>query len=511
MTPHSAAHAAPSRRSAAPAALDSDAPQRALYLALSERAPDPAHLAAGAHWLDAQLARGASAALASSPSEGVQFTAWLAARQDEIDEAYKQYVAERRAGAPRRMFSGRAHALYYLTAIAPTRLTDGAWLYGVLARWNEPALRPLIATYLEELGNGVPDKNHVVIFQQLIDAHGSAHWQRLGDAHFQAGLAQLVLAHHPERFFPELVGYNLGAERADLDTRIAAYELNELGIDPYYFTLHVTTDNSVTGHASLALQALHDLTPAGPDADRDAAAFLQRVDAGYRLHGLAADNAAMLGGFELRSELERALASRHVALYHPANAVRIGGRALPEWFGDLDAAPRLLEALEQEGWIVRGEPASGSRLWALIEADGAQERAQETAEPPPLATLFTEYELALLADWIETPARETGKAPSVRLVTAPPRRLQPPGHATPERVRESAARGIIRHRFPDDEHGWEALANELSLLEARVVASNSKDEAIAMLAALMGPATHHASTGLMATRMFSQLFATTAA
>ncbi|MFL6707396.1 MAG: iron-containing redox enzyme family protein [Massilia sp.] len=491
-----AAYAAPTRRAAAPA---SNAPLRKLYLALSEAAPDAAALAAAADWLAVRLQESAAAASSlPAPGHGAAFTTFLAARQDEIDEQYKQYVAERRAGAPRRMFSGRAHALYYLKAIAPTRLTDGAWLYGALARWDEPAMRPLIATYLEELGNGVPDKNHVVIFQQLIDAHGSNGWQRLAEHHFDGGLTQLTLAHHAERFFPELIGYNLGAERADLDAQIAAYELNELGIDPYYFTLHVSADNSITGHASLALDALRSLTP----NDETTAGFLRRVDAGYRLHHLAADNAALLSGFALRAELEAALAVKNVALYHPANTVRIGARALPEWFGDSEAAPQLLELLESEGWLVRGEDAAASRLWALIEsADPAT-----PAEALPLASLFTEYELALLADWAATPSQGAGHAP-VRLVTSPPRRINPAPPAAPERVRESAERGIIRHRFPDDEHGWEALANELSLLEARIVASNSKEEAIALLAALMGPARHHASTGLMATRMFSQLFA----
>ena len=76
----------------------------------------------------------------------------------------------------------------------------------------------------------------------------------------------------------------------------------------------------------------------------------------------------------------------------------------------------------------------------------------------------------------------------------------------PRRIRESAERGLIHHRFPDDEHAWETIACELRLLEAKLAASDSKQEAIALLTALMSPASHHTSAGLMATGIFSKLF-----
>lgn len=513
---HYPAAAAPYRRAAAPGTIEPQrgaAPMRQLYLALGDAA-DPGHpaVAAADDWLRKQLetSHGRPVEGAPLPSDGAGFAAWQQQRMDAIDEQYKQYVAERRAGAPRRLFSGRAHALHYLTALAPGRLTDGAWLYSVLARWDDTALHPLIATYLEELGNGVPDKNHVVIFQQLIDAHGCGGWQRLDDHHFHGGLTQLALAHHGERYLPELIGYNLGAEHASFDTLVAAYELNELGIDPYYFTLHVSVDNNASGHARLALDALARLTPDGAD---EAAAFLRRVDAGYRLHAAAPASGQLLAGFDLRRELHAALAGKHVpatladGAANPAHAVDFGGRRLGDWLADPEQAPALLDTLERDGWIVRGQDAAGSRLWRLIgaeyaaHADGeaeAEHGAVDTDAAPPLAGLFSAYELALLADWIAADGAVASHPPAAAPLHQP---------TPPRRIEESAERGIIRHRFPDDEHGWEALSNELSLLEARVVASASKEEAMALLAALMAPSNHHTSTGLMATRMFSKLYA----
>jgi hypothetical protein len=487
------------------------APMRQLYLALSEPLPaeHPA-IGSAAEWLAGQLHGDADTSGSLLPAG--DFAAWQKARQDDIDEQYKQYVAERRAGAPRRMFGGRAHALHYLTAMAPARLTDGAWLFGILARWDEPTLQPLIVTYLEELGNGVPDKNHVVIFQQLIDAHGCAKWRQLGEAHFHAGLTQLALAHHAERFLPELVGYNLGAEHASLDTLVAAYEMNELGIDPYYFTLHATIDNGITGHARLALQALEQLTP-----HDDPAGFLRRVEAGYRLHQRALSSAELLAGFDLERELIAALAGKHIparqpdGAVNPAWAVEIAGRPLGEWLADPAQVPALLAALESDGWVVRGGDPAASRLWELIgSAENEDKEEADDAGAAPLAELFSAYELALLADWIATDPR--APLPGAHPGTVQPirRRGAAPAAAArqpaPRRIEDSAERGIIRHRFPDDEHGWEAIANELTLLEARVVASGSKAEAIAMLTSLMAPSNHHTSTGLMATRMFSKLF-----
>ena len=57
-------------------------------------------------------------------------------------------------GAPRRFFRNRSHALHFIKSVAPTKLVDGAWLYGLLPRWSDARLAPLIRIYLEELGDG---------------------------------------------------------------------------------------------------------------------------------------------------------------------------------------------------------------------------------------------------------------------------------------------------------------------------------------------------------------------
>ena len=465
---------------------------RQMYLALSEREIEAGAADAAAQWLLGQL-DAAGPAPGALPRGADAFAAWCAAHTEAVGEQYKQYLAERKAGAARRFFSSKAHALYFLKGVAPTKLVVGAWLFGLLKYWEQGAMRPLITTYLEELGNGVPEKNHVVLFQQLIDAHGCAQWQGLPEEHFVQGLVQLAMAYNADRFLPELIGFNLGYEQLPLHLLITAYELNELGIDPYYFTLHVTVDNADSGHARKAWEALHKLTPQVGDAEE----FMRRVEAGYRLNDLGASTASVIDSFDLYGELVGILRAKSaVGKNMHSEYCKVGGRSLNDWLADPDRVPALLAALEAQGWLTRGQAPEDSRFWTLIQGDHAQ-----------MFGVFSAYEQQVLHDWIATPPHLVASAALPRVATH--RALQRAVGAlgdTPRRVRESTERGIIRHRFPDDEHAWEAIACELRLLEAKLAASDSKEEAIGMLTALMSPASHHTSAGLMATRIFSKLF-----
>jgi hypothetical protein len=136
--------------------------------------------------------------------------AWIEERTEAVGLQYRDYLAARKNGAPRRYFGSRSHALYFIQGVAPTKLVDGAWLYGLLKHWDNPDFHPLIKTYLEELGDGVPDKNHVTLYRRLLATHGCDGWDELDDHHFVQGAIQLALAHNADRFLPELIGFNLG-------------------------------------------------------------------------------------------------------------------------------------------------------------------------------------------------------------------------------------------------------------------------------------------------------------
>ena len=310
------------------------------------------------------------------------------------------------------------------------------------------------------------------------------------------GLIQLSLAYNADQFLPELIGYNLGYEQLPLHLLITGYELNELGIDPYYFTLHVTVDNADSVHARKAWEALHKLTPQVGDR----AAFLRRVEAGYRLNDLGVGTEAVIDSFDLYGELVGILGAKTaVGKNMHSDYCKVGGRSLNDWMADPRQVPALLSALEAQGWFTRGQAPEDSRFWALIQGDHAQ-----------MFGVFSAYEQQVMHDWIATP-------PQPHTATALPRvashraRQRTAGAigtfgAQVRKVRDTFDRGIIRLRFPDGARGQESITCELRLLEAKLAAADSKEEAIAMLIALMSPANHHSAAGLMATRVFSRLY-----
>jgi hypothetical protein len=421
------------------------------------------------------------------PEASWQLPAWIQGRSEAVGIAYREYLSARKNGAPRRYFGSKSHALYFLKGVAPTKLVDGAWLYGALPRWENPDFHPLIKTYLEELGDGVPDKNHVTLYRRLLAAHGCEHWESLPEDHFVQGAIQLALAYNAEQFLPEIVGYNLGYEQLPLHLLITSYELNELGIDPYYFTLHVTVDNAGSGHAHKAVQALRNLMAQSSDP----AAFFRRVLDGYRLNELGAGTTSVIAAFDLEAELvEIFTAKAAVGKNMHSDYCRVAGRSINDWLGEPKQIPAFLAAMESAGWIKRGEEVENSRFWRLIQGERAE-----------MFGVFSSYEQQVLRDWIVTP-RDAGDSQRTTRVLSHRARQR-----TLDTLNQHAGRGGYPERGLIRRHAAGGVQgdSELRELEEKVAASAGKPEAMAMLGRLMSPSVHHTALGLMATRMYSQL------
>ena len=418
---------------------------------------------------------------------------WSRTSAERVGEQYQAYLAERKAGAPRRFFTSKAHALYFLRAAAPTKLVDGSWLYSALQQWQHQRYRALIQIYLEELGDGVEEKNHVVLYQKLLASHGCDDWQDLDDRHFVQGAIQLALAHDNGSFLPEIIGFNLGYEQLPLHLLITSYELNELGIDPYYFTLHVTVDNGSSGHARKATDAVVQLMPRFGDAQ----AFYRRVRNGFRLNDLGAGTNDIIKGFDLQQELVRILCEKSVAGKNMhSDYCRIGGKTINDWLSDKSQVPALLEKLESTGWIQRGAPVEDSRFWRLIQSERAE-----------MFGVFSSYEQQVLRDWIESPLEETGiPAPRIMTHRAAMRSIETLAEAQPRQVR-AGVRGVFRRHLGLQQPEEQNFDLDLRALEQKVAEQGSKGSAMDMLIPLMSPAHHHSAAGLMATRLYKQLLA----
>lgn len=357
-------------------------------------------------WLAEQLRR-ADALADDLPPQPEQLAAWIETRSADVARQYAEYLEARRSGAPRRMFSGRAHALYFLQQVTPTKCVDGAWLHGVLAHWDDPRYHGLIRIYLEELGDGDPACNHVVIFRRLLAGLGCHESLPLADERYLQGALQLALGFASERFLPEVLGYNLGYEQLPLHLLISSHELEELGIDPHYFRLHVTIDNASTGHANKALQAVRQFWPA-----QGGEAFYKRLARGYRLNDLGAGSMDIAAGFDLESELLAALErKRGVAQHLHSDRCRFDGRTVNEWLSAPGSFPAFLDALQRQRWILRYRDPAESRFWHLVEGPQAV-----------MFGVFSPYEKQLLHDWIAgewTPPRHRPQPASVAEATLP--------------------------------------------------------------------------------------------
>ena len=496
--PESLAWAAPDGEMAATGA-------KPVYFALLDesgeagRNPSSARAASRA-FLSQQLETAATLAC-DLPDHVRGLSTWLEDGAQRAGRLYRAYLDGRQAGAPRRYFSSKSHALYFLRSVAPTKLVDGAWLYGLLPRWSDARFASLIGIYLEELGEGVAGKNHVALYRKLLDSYGCDDWQDLSDDRFVQGAIQLALAHHAADFLPEVIGFNLGYEQLPLHLLITAYELDELGIDPYYFTLHVTIDNAASGHARKSVQGVLDALPRAAQMDE---AFYRRVANGYKLNMLGVDTPSIIKSFDLAREVVATFAGKAaIGSQLHSGYCRVAGRTVNDWLGDPAQLPTFLASLEQMGWIKRNQNPEESRFWKLIHGERAK-----------MFGVFTAYEQQLIYDWISgTSGREEGEPvaetrPSAVAFARRRRKAQMSGldASRPRVTAASDARGVIRGRASHHFAAADDFTAELRLLEEKLAALSSKEEMMAALVPLMSPALHHTSAGLMATRIFARLF-----
>ena len=395
------------------------------------------------------------------PEHPEQLLAWIEGNCADVAQDYAAYLTARQQGAPRRYFQNKAHALYFLQGVAPTKLVDGAWLYGALGHWQDYRYDGLLTTYLEELGDGEPAQNHVAIYRRLLAEQGCDGDLPLDDELYRQGAIQLALGCCAEAYMPEVLGYNLGYEQLPLHLLISAYELSELGIDPYYFTLHVTIDNASTGHARRAVQSVLELRPMGMDADE----YWRRVRRGYRLNDLGLGSSAVIRGFDLEREVVAMLErKRRFGQHMHSDYCRFEGKSVNQWLAEPGQIPAFLQALQARGWIKRHQDPADSRFWQLIEGAGAA-----------MFGVFSGFEKQLLQDWI---AGDWDARPRIT-----PARLGSAHDAAPPPAVE------------DPETQALATALEQQPVEGQ----------LALLLPWLGPQRHSRPAGLYATRRFIQL------
>lgn len=222
-------------------------------------------------------------------------------RDKNIGWQWEQYHVRRTEGGPRELFNDKEDAVRWLKRIAPVKYVDGAWL-GHIGKVTAPfalgkTMKGAWQILSEELGDGDLEKNHVYIYHMLLEslapgfptaeAPDFGHPQhRLDDlAVWKAAIAQLIISLFPDDFLPEILGFNLHFEAISMETLKAGKELREVGIDPYYFILHISIDNSHSGHSAIAIEIVSQYMDYVREAEGEQGVqkAWERIQAGYVL------------------------------------------------------------------------------------------------------------------------------------------------------------------------------------------------------------------------------------
>ncbi|KAJ5094748.1 hypothetical protein N7456_010609 [Penicillium angulare] len=358
---------------------------------------------------------------------------FLQNHQKSVTDKYAKYIAERHAGGPRQLVRDRQDAESWLRKIAPLKLVDGAWL-GHLNKITIPfALRPVMKktwqVFTEELGDGNLLQHHVHIFENLLRVfepelpsptteeilHPRLNFNSI--KYWRAATAQLMISAFSEDFFPEILGFNMHFEMLQLDTMQAAKELPEVGLDPYYFILHISIDNSHSGHAAMSMECVVDYVQKVLEMEGEKAAHTawRRIQAGYilsewlgsegihtadirhKLDSLPCDQLESSPCNQLDTricEIFRAKAQAAQGI-HTACKAKIGGRSLDDWLSltslqDENWQPNFLQALAaSKPWVYPGE-SKKSRL------------VKECCWGGKMFGAFTREEVSTLQQWIDS-------------------------------------------------------------------------------------------------------------
>lgn len=438
------------------------------------------------------------------PEDITEVKNWMLQNSSAVGEKYQEYLTHRKNGAPRQYFRSKSHALFFIKSVAPTKMVDGSWLYGFLKYWQDDRFLALIKIYLEELGNGNNETNHVVLYRKLLNTYGIEDWLDLEDKNFQQGAIQLALGNSVEDFLPEAIGFNLGYEQLPLHLLITAYELNELLIDSSYFTLHVTIDNAVTGHANAAVKAIYENMPAMGDEEE----YFRRVRRGYQLNDLGLSATDIINSYDIDQEFLSILAKKSVVgkKMHNHQCV-IDGLTINEWLASNRIA-EFVQTMEKYTWIKRHQDPRNSHFWKMIGTNKAS-----------MFGVFTPYEKQVIYDWIAGDSIEEWVSTKLGTSLDKPSKSFASSYNPQVWEKELSPRGnlgvsksnIFPMKFNNEvKEGRKIESNDFNqedtIFQKEIINISSKNDLMHFLITWLSPAKHHTHIGLKATQNFHQEF-----
>ncbi|KAG8413871.1 hypothetical protein J3458_012358 [Metarhizium acridum] len=358
-----------------------------------------------------------------------------------ILEEWASYLERRRQGQGPELFGTAEAAKAWLVQQAPVKFVDGAWLGHVHKITTPFALRGVTKdawqVLSEELGDGDLSKHHVHLYRKLLEDVGCplpeghsadfinfCDWDGMDNGGaWEAAVAQLLISLFPNEFLPEILGYNMQFEMVTLNTMQAAHELKDLGIDPYYFLIHIAIDNADSGHTAMATHAVTRYLEMVRATEGETASeqAWKRVQVGFILSQTQGDHsckrespgASMMtmaaSGLTrpstsnvlldpLSTEVTgifraKALVSQQ---FHCQSRVRIGTHTLSGWLDPNKwKHPNLQHQLELLDALSRTKP------WIIPGASNKSLLVRELSWGGRMFGAFTHNEVATLCSWID--------------------------------------------------------------------------------------------------------------
>jgi Iron-containing redox enzyme len=160
----------------------------------------------------------------------------------------------------------RDEVIFRQTTFHLTYLIDGAWIHRTcnLGRTDRDSDGMLFSIYADEMGHGDMRKNHLVL-AYLAMASMDIRLPHIRDAAFMDQvdlpdptygfvIQQLCMCLFPDRFYNEIMGYNLAVEMFGAG-EVRLHEIQKLrhyGFDIAYEQAHLTIDNFSAGHTRQA-------------------------------------------------------------------------------------------------------------------------------------------------------------------------------------------------------------------------------------------------------------------